>query len=68
MTGGRAVLIGPRTPEQLNDLLTSADVVLDAPILDRIDEIAEPGSDINPADNFDAVIPALADKHLRRRR
>ncbi|WP_439663540.1 aldo/keto reductase [Lentzea sp. HUAS TT2] len=62
-----AVLIGPRTPEQLDDLLLSADVVLDDAVLDRIDEIVEPGNDINPADNFDAVIPAIADKRLRRR-
>ncbi|WP_369198589.1 aldo/keto reductase [Streptomyces djakartensis] len=62
-----AVLIGPRTPQQLDDLLAGADVVLDDDVLDRIDEIVEPGTDINPADNFDATIPALADKRLRRR-
>ncbi|MFE3168866.1 aldo/keto reductase [Streptomyces sp. NPDC059224] len=62
-----AVLIGPRTPEQLDDLLAGADVVLDDVVLDRIDEIVEPGSDINSADNYDAVIPAFADKRLRRR-
>jgi aryl-alcohol dehydrogenase-like predicted oxidoreductase len=63
----RAVLIGPRTPEQLDDLLAAADVTIDGAALDRIDEIVAPGEDINPADNFDAVIPAIADKHLRRR-
>lgn len=62
-----AVLIGPRTPEQLEDLLGSADVTLDNAALDRIDEIVAPGSDVNPADNFDAAIPAMANKHLRRR-
>jgi len=62
------VLIGARTPEQLDDLLAGASVVLDDDVLDRIDEIVEPGTDINPADNFDATIPALADKRLRRRR
>ena len=61
------VLIGPRTPEQLEDLLASADVVLDDAVLDRIDEITEPGTDVNPDDNFDAAIPAIADKSLRRR-
>ncbi|MEW2349686.1 aldo/keto reductase [Streptomyces sp. NPDC006684] len=60
-------LIGPRTPEQLDDLLAAADVTLDAATLDRIDEIVAPGSDLNPADNYDAEIPALADKTLRRR-
>jgi aryl-alcohol dehydrogenase-like predicted oxidoreductase len=62
-----AVLIGPRTPGQLDDLLAGADVVLDDAVLDRIDEIVEPGGDVNPADNYDAAIPALADKRLRRR-
>jgi aryl-alcohol dehydrogenase (NADP+) len=63
-----AVLIGPRTPEQLDDLLASADATLEDAVLDRIDEIVEPGSDINPADNYDAAILAIADKRLRRRR
>lgn len=63
-----AVLIGPRTPAQLDDLLAGADLVLDDAVLDRIDEIVEPGSDVNPTDNYDAAIPALADKRLRRRR
>jgi aryl-alcohol dehydrogenase (NADP+) len=63
-----AVLIGPRTPEQLNDLLAGADVTLDDDALDRIDAIVAPGSDLNPADNYDAVIPAIADSRLRRRR
>lgn len=63
-----AVLIGPRTPEQLDDLLAAADVTLDDAVLDRIDEIVAPGSDINPADNYDALIPAITDKRLRRRR
>lgn len=62
-----AVLIGPRTPEQLDDLLAAADVTVEGTVLDRIDEIVEPGADINPADNYDAVIPAIADKRLRRR-
>jgi aryl-alcohol dehydrogenase-like predicted oxidoreductase len=62
-----AVIIGPRTPDQLEDLLAGADAALDDEALDRIDEIVPPGTDLNPADNFDAVIPAIADKRLRRR-
>ena len=62
-----AVLIGPRTPEQLADLLAGADVTLTDEVLDRIDEIVAPGSDLNPADNYDAAIPAFVDKRLRRR-
>jgi aryl-alcohol dehydrogenase (NADP+) len=45
-----AVLIGPRTPEQLADLLTLADVRLDNDTLAAIDAVARPGTDVNPAD------------------
>jgi len=62
-----AVLVGPRTPEQLEDLLAAADVTVDDATLDRIDEIVAPGADVNPDDNYDAVVPAVADKRLRRR-
>lgn len=41
-------------------------VAIDA-TLDRIDKIVEPGADINPADNYDAVVPAIAETQLRRR-
>ncbi len=60
------VLIGPRTSEQLDDLLAGADVTLGDDVLDRIDEIVAPGTDLNPADNYDAAVPALADRRLRR--
>jgi aryl-alcohol dehydrogenase-like predicted oxidoreductase len=46
-----AALIGPRTMEQLESQLIAADVVLDAAVLDRIDEIVSPGTTLNPADN-----------------
>jgi aryl-alcohol dehydrogenase-like predicted oxidoreductase len=62
-----SVLIGPRRPEQLEDLLTAADVVLTEEVLDRIDEIVPPGTEINPADNYLAASPAIGDKRLRRR-
>jgi aryl-alcohol dehydrogenase-like predicted oxidoreductase len=62
-----AVLIGPRTPEQLEDLLAGADLVLDEEVLDRIDEIVPPGTELNRADNYFADHPALEDKRLRRR-
>ena len=45
-----AVLIGPRTPEQLADLLTLAEVRLDDDTLAAIDAIVPPGTDVNPAD------------------
>jgi aryl-alcohol dehydrogenase-like predicted oxidoreductase len=62
-----SVLIGPRTPGQLDDLLAGADVELSEDVLDRIDEIVPPGTEINPADNYLAAPPALGDKRLRRR-
>jgi len=62
-----AVIIGPRTPAQLDDLLAGADVVLDDDVLDRIDEIVPPGTDLNPADVRFATPPDLLDPRLRRR-
>ncbi|KAI7282676.1 hypothetical protein KC345_g3385 [Hortaea werneckii] len=62
-----SVIIGPRTMEQLEGLLRGADLELSDAILDRIDEIVPPGSDLNPADNYAADHPAIANKRLRRR-
>jgi aryl-alcohol dehydrogenase-like predicted oxidoreductase len=62
-----SVIIGPRTPAQLDDLLAGADVELEGDILDRIDEIVGPGTELNPADNAFATPPAIEDKRLRRR-
>jgi aryl-alcohol dehydrogenase-like predicted oxidoreductase len=45
-----AAIIGPRTMEQLESQLGALDVALDDAILDRIDEIVPPGTNINPAD------------------
>jgi aryl-alcohol dehydrogenase-like predicted oxidoreductase len=45
-----APIIGPRTMEQLEGQLPAADLVLDPAILDRIDDIVPPGTNINPAD------------------
>ena len=45
-----SAIIGPRTMEQLDSQLPAADVVLDAAVLDRIDEIVHPGVNVNPAD------------------
>ena len=62
-----SVLIGPRKMEHLQDLLTGADVVLGEEVLDQIDEIVPPGTELNPADNYLAAAPALEAKQLRRR-
>ena len=62
-----APIIGPRTIEQLEALLPTADVVLAADVLDRIDEIVPPGVTLNEAD-AGWQPPPLADASLRRRR
>ena len=54
--------------DQLTDLLAGADVTLDDAILDRIDEIVPPGTDLNRADNYFVEQPALTDPSLRRRK
>ncbi|WP_406153119.1 aldo/keto reductase [Streptomyces sp. NBC_01023] len=61
-----AVIIGPRTPGQLTDLLAGADVVLDDDVLDRLDTIVPPGTDLNRADSH-YVPRVLSDPSLRRR-
>jgi len=45
-----AAIIGPRTMEQLEGQLGAVDVELDEALLDRIDEIVPPGTNVNPAD------------------
>jgi len=45
-----AAIIGPRTMEQLESQLPAGDVVLDPALLDRIDELVPPGTNLNPAD------------------
>jgi aryl-alcohol dehydrogenase-like predicted oxidoreductase len=60
-----AAIIGPRTMEQLESQLGAANVTLDAALLDRIDEIVAPGTNINPAD-AGWTNPALAPAARRR--
>jgi aryl-alcohol dehydrogenase-like predicted oxidoreductase len=45
-----SAIIGPRTPEQLEDLLAGVDVRLDADTLDAIDDLALPGTTLNEMD------------------
>lgn len=61
-----SVILGPRTMDHLDSLLAGADVTLSADVLDRIDEIVPPGTDVN-RDDFYYTPPALADASLRRR-
>ena len=61
-----SVITGPRTMKQLEDLVNGASLTLDDKILDRIDEIVPPGTNLyNPDDVWSP--PALADAALRCR-
>jgi aryl-alcohol dehydrogenase-like predicted oxidoreductase len=61
-----SAIIGPRTMEQLTDLLDGASVMLDDDVLDRIDQIVPPGVNLNPADaGWQPSV--LADPAARRR-
>ncbi|MBC7267172.1 MAG: aldo/keto reductase [Streptomyces sp.] len=48
--GVTSAIIGPRTMDHLDDLLAGLDVVLDDDLLDRIDEIVPPGTDVGTLD------------------
>ena len=61
-----AALIGPRTEEQIEDLLGAGDVRLDRVTLDPIDAIVAPGVDLNPADR--GWDPPSLQPDARRRR
>jgi aryl-alcohol dehydrogenase (NADP+) len=45
-----SAIIGPRTMEQLTDVLDGADVRLSDEVLDRIDALVPPGTNVNVAD------------------
>jgi aryl-alcohol dehydrogenase-like predicted oxidoreductase len=45
-----AAIIGPRTIEHLESQLKATEVTLSDELLDRIDEIVPPGTNVNPAD------------------
>ena len=62
-----AVIIGPRTMQQFTDSLAAADLRLDTDLLDRIDELVAPASDVNPSDRT-AVPPELDASYRRSRR
>jgi aryl-alcohol dehydrogenase-like predicted oxidoreductase len=64
--GVTSAIIGPRTMDHLDDLLAGVDVTLGDDILDRIDEIAPPGTEAGPHE-IAYTPPALADPALRRR-
>ncbi|AYG58361.1 aldo/keto reductase [Rhizobium jaguaris] len=64
--GVTSAIIGPRRMEHLDDLLAGAEVRLTDEILDRIDAIVPPGTDVGPLEaayNPPAILKAV----LRRR-
>jgi aryl-alcohol dehydrogenase (NADP+) len=64
--GVTCALLGARTQPQLDDLLAGLDVTLSDDVLDRIDEIVPPGTDVGALDQAYQP-PALEDSSLRRR-
>ncbi|HSS10645.1 MAG TPA: aldo/keto reductase, partial [Acidimicrobiales bacterium] len=61
-----AAIVGPRTMDQLVELLGADVAVLDDQVLDAIDALVAPGTTLNPRD-AGWVPPALEDANLRRR-
>ena len=59
-------IIGPRTMEHLESQLPALELRLSADVLDRIDEIVPPGTDLNVTD-VGWVPAAIEDSSLRRR-
>jgi aryl-alcohol dehydrogenase-like predicted oxidoreductase len=64
--GVTSALLGPRTMDHLDGLLAGLDVTLTDDILDRIDEIVPPGTDVGVLDQAYQP-PALQNPNLRRR-
>jgi aryl-alcohol dehydrogenase (NADP+) len=64
--GVTCALLGARTEAHLDDLLAGLDVTLSDDVLDRIDEIVPPGSDVGALDQAYQP-PALGEPNRRRR-
>jgi aryl-alcohol dehydrogenase-like predicted oxidoreductase len=64
--GVTSALLGARTMEQFDDLLAGVEVVLSDDLLDRIDEIVPPGTDVGTLDQ--AYVPVAIEKAELRRR
>ncbi|MBB6556895.1 aldo/keto reductase [Nonomuraea rubra] len=61
-----SVILGPRTMEQLDGLLKGSSLVLDDAVLDRIDELVPPGTNVYHPVGLWSPAP-LTDPALRRR-
>ena len=64
--GVTSAIIGPRTMAHLDDLLAGAETTLTDEILDQIDEIVAPGTDVGALD-MAYQPPAIREAQLRRR-
>lgn len=64
--GVTSALIGPRTMQQLDDLLAATEVRLSDELLDRIDEIVPPGTGVGRMDQ-EYNTPSIESAALRRR-
>ena len=65
--GVTSAILGPRTVQQLDDLLAGAEVILADDVLDQIDQIVPPGMDIGVPDAANYVPPSLSQTNQRRR-
>ncbi len=64
--GVTSAIRGPRTMQHLDDLLAGTEVRLSDDVLDRIDQIAPPGTDIG-SNEAAYQPPAILKADLRRR-
>jgi aryl-alcohol dehydrogenase-like predicted oxidoreductase len=64
--GVTSAILGPRTMQQLDDLLAGAEMALTDEILDRIDEVVAPETDAGPMGALYSP-PAMTQASLRRR-
>jgi aryl-alcohol dehydrogenase-like predicted oxidoreductase len=62
-----SAIVGPRTRAQLVDVLAGVDADVGDDVLDEIDRLVPPGTNVNPGD-AGWLPPAIADPQLRRRR
>jgi aryl-alcohol dehydrogenase-like predicted oxidoreductase len=60
-----SAIIGPRTMEQLTDVLAGAEVQLSKDVLDAIDKLVPPGTNVNAADS--GYYPPSLSRKVRRR-
>jgi aryl-alcohol dehydrogenase-like predicted oxidoreductase len=64
--GITSTIVGPRTMQHLDDALEAADVCLSGDVLDAIDLVVPPGTDLPGIDHFVAY-PSLEQAQTRRR-